>query len=157
MTLSPGNPDLSLWLWGRCPPWTEGADELPLLTPAQVRTLSPQALAYLGDAVYELFIRGCYLFPPRRIQLYHQQVVSQVRAEQQAQALAQLHPYLTPDEVAILKWGRNATPSGRRADAINYGQATGLETLVGYLYVTDPQRLSQLLGYLLREGTAPGP
>ena len=126
----------------------------PMLSQAQLRELSPLALAYLGDAVYELFIRGHYLFPPKRTQTYHQQVVSQVRAEQQAHHLEALRPHLTPDEVEVLRRGRNATPSRRqRAAAAIYQQATRLETLVGYLYLTDPQRLGELLNHLDLEGT----
>ena len=63
----------------------------PHLSEAQLRALSPLALAYVGDAVYELFMRGHYLLPPKRIQAYHQQVVSQVRAEQQAQQIGRAH------------------------------------------------------------------
>jgi ribonuclease-3 family protein len=120
----------------------------PLLE-SQLRQLSPLALAYLGDAVYELFIRGQYLFPPQRIQTYHQQVVSQVRAEQQAHHLQTLLPHLTPAEVEILRRGRNATTRRRqRAEAAVYQQATSLETLVGYLYLTDPTRLGELFSHL---------
>lgn len=122
----------------------------PAATPAQLQRLSPQALAYIGDAVFELFVRGCYLLPPRRLQTYHQQVVNQVRAEQQAASLQELLPHLTVAETAILKQGRNAAPSrGRRADAAVYGQATGFEALLGYLYLSDPERLTCLLQRLL--------
>jgi ribonuclease-3 family protein len=122
----------------------------PHLSEAQLRELSPLALAYMGDAVYELFIRGQYLLPPKRIQTYHQQVVSQVRAEQQAHHLEALRPHLTSDEEAILRRGRNATPSRRqRAAAAIYQQATSLETLVGYLYLTNPQRLDELFSHLV--------
>ena len=54
--------------------------------------LSPASLAYLGDAVYELYIRTYYLLPPQRLGDYHAQVVGKVRAEQQALDLAQLQP-----------------------------------------------------------------
>ncbi|HEY9606932.1 MAG TPA: ribonuclease III domain-containing protein [Allocoleopsis sp.] len=116
---------------------------------SQLQQLSPASLAYLGDAVYELYIRTCYLLPPRRISDYHQQVVGQVRAESQANHLRSLEPYLTEPELDILRRGRNAvTGSPRRLDPKIYQQATGLETLLGYLYLTDPQRLLQLLAHL---------
>lgn len=116
---------------------------------AQLQQLSPIALAYLGDAVYELFIRRCYLVPPKRPQAYHQQVVSQVRAERQAHHLQSLLPLLTPAELSILKRGRNAaTGRPRRIDPETYQQATGLEALIGYLYLTDPSRLAYLLSQL---------
>jgi ribonuclease-3 family protein len=116
------------------------------LSPLNVQQLSPAALAYLGDAVYELYIRRVCLLPPKRINTYHQQVVAQVRAEQQAQYLRSLLPYLSTSELDIVKKGRNAaTGRPKRLDPIIYQEATSLETLVGYLYLTDPQRLAQLL------------
>lgn len=116
---------------------------------SHIQRLSPASLAYLGDAVYELYIRTCYLLPPRRLGDYHQQVVSQVRAESQAKTLRSLEPYLTASELEILRRGRNAaTGHPRRLDPKIYQQATSLETLLGYLYLTDPQRLTQLLAHL---------
>ena len=117
--------------------------------PSNIQQVSPASLAYLGDAVYELYIRTWYLLPPRRLNDYHQQVVAQVRAESQANNLRSLEPYLTDPELEILRRGRNAaTGSTRRVDPKIYQQATSLETLLGYLYLTDPQRLTQLLAYL---------
>lgn len=112
----------------------------------RVGQLSPVSLAYLGDAVYELYIRARYLWPPKRIADYHDRVVARVRAEQQAEDLARLDPYLTDSERAILRRGRNAaTGKPRRLSARVYQQATGLETLIGYLYLQDPARLQDLL------------
>jgi ribonuclease-3 family protein len=154
--MTPPDPAWSTQLMARLwsAPWaaeTPSVESSPSASaPAQIQQLSPQALAYIGDAVFELFIRGCYLLPPRRLQTYHQQVVNQVRAEQQAASLQTLLPHLTSEETAILKQGRNAAPSrGRRADAAVYGQATGFEALLGYLYLKDPERLTQLLQLLL--------
>ncbi|MBD0266748.1 MAG: ribonuclease III [Cyanobacteria bacterium Co-bin8] len=119
------------------------------LSNGQVQALSPIALAYIGDAVYELFVRGFFLTPPCRIQAYHQKVVSQVRAEQQSHQLSKLTPYLTADEQDILRKGRNASPRGpRRIDPQIYQQATGFEALIGYLYLTDPRRLTELFSYV---------
>lgn len=113
---------------------------------ALVKRLSPAALAYLGDAVYEMYVRTLYLTPPKRIQDYHGQVVSHVRAESQARHLQMLQPHLTDVELEIVRRGRNATlKKPKRLDAETYQQATSLETLVGYLYITDPQRLIYLL------------
>lgn len=116
---------------------------------SQVQTLSPAALAYLGDAVYELYVRQLYLFPPRRPAMYHQLVVAQVRAEQQANCLQVLQPSLTEEEKDVVRRGRNAASSrSSRHNLETYRQATGLETLVGYLYLTDLPRLYQLLEIL---------
>lgn len=122
---------------------------------AQLQQISPGALAYLGDAVYELYIRRYYLIPPKRIQVYHQQVVSQVRAETQAQHLNQLIPFLTPTELDLLKRGRNAVGSRPKRVAPDiYQQATSLETLIGYLYLSDLHRLMELLNHLQIDSTA---
>ncbi|HAA30479.1 MAG TPA: Mini-ribonuclease 3 [Cyanobacteria bacterium UBA8553] len=103
----------------------------------------------MGDAVYELYVRTCYLLPPRRLSDFHNQVVAQVRAESQAKHLRSLEPHLTESELEILRRGRNAaTSSSRRLDPKIYQQATSLETLMGYLYLTNPQRLTQLLAHL---------
>ncbi len=112
---------------------------------AQIQQLSPIALAYLGDAVYELYIRRYYLVPPKRPQAYHHHVVAQVRAESQAHHLQALIPHLSPAELDIVKRGRNAAGKRpHRSDPEIYQQATGLEALVGYLYLVDAQRLLEL-------------
>ncbi len=119
------------------------------LTPEQINSLSPVALAYIGDAVYELFVRGMFLLPPKRIQVFHQQVVNQVRAEQQAHQVQRLLPLLTEAEQDLLRRGRNASSRGpRRVDSQIYQQSTGFEALIGYLYLSDPARLMELLGGL---------
>jgi ribonuclease III family protein len=121
----------------------------PMATPAEVERLSPAAWAYLGDAVYELYVRTSYLYPPKRLHAYHELVVSQVRAETQAHHLRSLSPYLNSTELAIVKRGRNAAAGrSKRADPEIYQQASSLETLVGYLYITDPERLTQLMALL---------
>lgn len=111
--------------------------------------LSPAALAYFGDAVYELFIRFIFLTPPQRISAYHHQVVAHVRAESQARYMAVLWPHCTTAELEVFRQGRNAAADGpRRVSAKVYRQATGFEALLGYLYLTDPQRLQAILALL---------
>ncbi|MGK7933356.1 MAG: Mini-ribonuclease 3 [Microcystaceae cyanobacterium] len=112
--------------------------------------MSPNALAYIGDAVYELWIRTVYLSPPKRISTYHQQVVDQVRAESQAEYLQRLYPHLSASEKEIVRRGRNAvTSKPKRLSLRVYQQATSLETLIGYLYLEDPQRLTELLAKIV--------
>lgn len=118
-------------------------------TPAEIERISPAAWAYLGDAVYELYIRSWYLMPARRLQAYHELVVGQVRAETQARHLRSISPYLNSTELAIVKRGRNAAANrSKRADPEIYQQASSLETLIGYLYLTDPERLTEILALL---------
>ena len=111
-----------------------------------VEQLSPTALAYLGDVVYELYVRTQYLFPPKKIGDYHNQVVAKVRAEAQADDLLILQPHLNSSEKELLRRGRNAAVGKpRRLSPQIYQRATSLETLIGYLYLTNPQRLDELL------------
>ncbi|MGF1600536.1 MAG: Mini-ribonuclease 3 [Thermosynechococcaceae cyanobacterium] len=119
------------------------------LSNGEVEQLSPATWAYLGDAVYELFVRTRLLLPPRRLQVYHRQVIAQVCAESQAEVVSVLANYLTASELDIVKRGRNAA-SGKpkRVKLSTYQQATGLEALLGYLYLTDPPRLEQVLVHL---------
>ena len=115
----------------------------------QIERLSPIALAYIGDAVFELYVRTIFLMPPKRMANYHNQVVTQVRAESQAVHLSKLLVYLTDSEKDILRRGRNAsTMKPRRLSRQVYQQATSFESLVGYLHLTNPQRLQELLAKL---------
>jgi ribonuclease III family protein len=111
-----------------------------------LKRLSPKSLAYLGDAVYELYVRMIYLLPHCRVDSYHNLVVTQVRAEKQALHLQSLIPYLATDELEIVRRGRNAvTGKPKRLDPATYQQATSFETLIGYLFLTDETRLTELL------------
>ncbi|TAE52862.1 MAG: ribonuclease III [Nostocales cyanobacterium] len=116
------------------------------LTQAQVQEISPSALAYLGDAIYELYVRMFFLWPKQRPEIYHHLVVAQVRAETQALHLRSLTPHLRSNELEIVRRGRNAaTGRPKRLNPEIYQQATSLETLIGYLYLTDYPRLQELL------------
>ncbi|BAZ47525.1 ribonuclease III [Nostoc ellipsosporum NOK] len=128
------------------------ANTVPLaqqISQTQLQQISPAALAYLGDAIYELYVRMSYLLPLQRIENYHHLVVAQVRAETQALHLRSLIPHLRQTELEIVRRGRNAaTRRPKRVDPEIYQQATSLETLIGYLYLTDSQRLNELLQQL---------
>ncbi len=98
-----------------------------------VRTVSPLALAFIGDGVYEMMVRERLVClanrPPREL---HREAVKLVRAEAQAAAMEVLLPLLTEKEEAVYKRGRNAHTT-RNSD--EYHRATGLETLFGWLYL----------------------
>lgn len=113
-----------------------------------IAEIPASALAYIGDAVYEMQMRLHYLMPPRTAKQYHHLVVSQVRAEQQAKILEALD--LTDFESDLVRRGRNAAGSApRRVDPHIYQKATGFEALIGYLYLTDRDRLDQIFTQLL--------
>ncbi len=125
--------------------WLTAANSL---SHRQAMQVAPAVLAYIGDAVYELHVRLQYLHPPRRIQAYHQQVVAQVRAEAQAEHLLALveAELLTEVEQDVVRRGRNAaTGKPKRLTVDVYRHATGFEALLGYLYLTQGDRLSDLL------------
>ncbi len=126
------------------------------LSPAQIRRLSPAALAYLGDAIYELHVRQHYLFPPQRLDRFHRQVVDRVRGEAQAQILTALLPHLSPQEQEIVRWGQNGAKRPPRHLSIEtYRRATGFEALLGYLHLTQPQRLQEILAFTDVLGSEP--
>ena len=132
-------------------PWSLQSDMFSLesIKHQQIQAISPVALAYIGDAVFELYVRMRFLWPPQRIQQFHHQVVGQVKAEQQAKYLLQLLPHLDEAEADMVRRGRNATSkSPKRLSAKIYRQATAFETLVGYLYITNQGRLLELLSSL---------
>lgn len=112
--------------------------------------LPPLALAYIGDAVYELWVRarlvaaGGSALKPRDL---HREALGWVRAEAQAAALEALRPLLSAAEADIVRRARNQRPGHPvAAGQAAYRLSTGLEALCGYLYLRgDEQRLEQLL------------
>lgn len=118
-------------------------------TPSPVADLPPQQLAWLGDAVWELQQRLLQCRRPARPQDSHRAVVGRVRAAAQAEALQRLEPQLRPHERDLVRRGRNRAGRGPRGgDPALYGQATGFETMLGWLFLRDPQRLAELLDVL---------
>ena len=98
-----------------------------------LHTLSPLALAFVGDGVYSLMVRERLLSQANRpVNDLHRLAVREVRAEAQAAAMDRVLPLLTEEEEAVFKRGRNAHTARSGAD---YHRATGLESLFGYLYL----------------------
>ncbi|WP_234978626.1 Mini-ribonuclease 3 [Anaerosalibacter sp. Marseille-P3206] len=100
--------------------------------------LSPLQLAYIGDAVYELFIRTYLLQSNKPVHELHKEATHYVKAKAQSDIVHFLSEDLTEDEKGIVKRGRNAKTysSPKNANIIDYKYATGFETLVGFLYLT---------------------
>ncbi len=107
------------------------------------RTLSPLALAFVGDGVYGLMVREYLLCQANRpAGVLHKLSVDMVRAEAQAAAAERLLPILTETEEGVYRRGRNAHTTRNSAA---YHQSTGLESLFGYLYLRGEQeRLREL-------------
>lgn len=112
------------------------------------RMLSPLRLAYIGDAVHDLFVRTELVFLGGKAGAMHKDAVRNVNAAAQAEALARIAGMLTEDEADIVRRGRNAHAHHnvpRRANPADYKQATGLEALLGFLYLTGRmERLCEL-------------
>mmetsp|Transcript_6901 Transcript_6901/g.16911 ORF Transcript_6901/g.16911 Transcript_6901/m.16911 type:complete len:217 (-) Transcript_6901:275-925(-) len=135
-----------------------------LLSPnssCRVNQMSGTDLAYIGDVVFELFIRSRHVWPSKRTSDLQNTVVSLVRAEHQSYILQKLKKSfpLSEKENQVLMRGRNAvTKSKNRRNPVAYQDSTALEALVGYLYINDKTRCEELLSWLetvvdIREGT----
>lgn len=108
-------------------------------------------LAYLGDTVYDLYVRSHLINRGGRVRDLHRLAVSFVCAHAQAEALGRIEELLTEDEQAVVRRARNVRQSPpKNADAAEYHRATALEALIGYLYVTgEGKRLGALLARAL--------
>ncbi|KAF3450614.1 hypothetical protein FNV43_RR06703 [Rhamnella rubrinervis] len=109
------------------------------------------SLAYLGDCIYELYARRHFLFPPLSMEEYNDRVTAVVRCEAQDALLQKLlhDNCLTEQERNVIRWGKNInsakTRTKKRAGAAVYNRASSLETLVGYLYLTNLKRLEEIM------------
>ena len=103
------------------------------LKEVDIRTYSPLTLAYIGDAVYDVIFRTA---PVNKL---HHKTIQYVKAPAQAALIESIMEELTPEEEAVYKRGRNAKPytMAKNATMGEYKKATGLEALIGYLYLTD--------------------
>jgi ribonuclease-3 family protein len=118
--------------------------------------LGPAQLAWLGDAVWELHQRLRHCDQPARANDLHRAVVGEVQAEAQAQALRRLEPLLDEEERRMVLRGRNRAGRGPRRGAPGpYGQATGFETMLGWLFLQNPRRLAELLDHLEKTDIRP--
>lgn len=120
-----------------------------------IRELPVSTLAYIGDAVYELYVRLA-LCRQRVLNSgeLHRRAVRLVKASAQAEGARTILPLLSEAEDAIYRRGRNNQPSSqsKNADPVEYRMATGLEALIGYLYLNQEEdRLMQLLHILVEE------
>jgi ribonuclease-3 family protein len=105
---------------------------------ADASSLSPVALAFMGDAIYETLVRNYLItvlhLPTAKL---HGACVGFVKASAQAEAVKLLTPLLTDEERTILRRGRNANTIHvpKNAAPADYRYATGLEALFGYLHL----------------------
>jgi len=115
----------------------------------ELALVSPLTWAYIGDAVYELYIREHLIrttnLKPHRL---HIETIKYVKASAQAKILQELQEVLTEEEKEIVKRGRNTETHSapKNADMKDYMYATAFEALIGYLHVTEQkERLDEIL------------
>ncbi len=119
---------------------------------ADLRTYSPLALAFLGDAVYSLIARSLVISKGnRQAAKLHEASKKYCCAAGQAAVGDAIAGLLSPEEARIYKRGRNSSPfhHAKHASMEVYLKATALETLCGYLYLAGEE---ERLLYLIREG-----
>lgn len=117
-----------------------------------LKMLSPLSLAFIGDCIYELFVREQLIcdgnYPANKL---HKKSVEKVCCKAQADNAEKILPILTEEELDAFKRGRNAHTNNipKNATYAQYHKATGLETLFGYLYLKgDLLRLKELFSLL---------
>jgi ribonuclease-3 family protein len=114
-----------------------------------IRQTNTTALAYLGDAVYEVYVRESSVrAKPANIDAIHRMNVRYVRAEGQEVAIRALLPELTEEEQSIVRRARNhkITSKPKNANPVTYKMATAFEALIGYLYMTEQKaRMEEII------------
>ena len=127
------------------------------LSLVQVNGLSMLALAHVGDAVYELLVRSMLASEsPAGVQDLHRRTVARVCAQAQASAARDLQPFLTEEEAAVYRRGRNSRVHGipQHANPAEYHSATGLEALFGWLYLQGKtERVRELFSAIMEART----
>ena len=113
------------------------------------KLLSPLVWAYVGDSVYELFVRTKLTnksnAKPHKL---HIESIKYVKAKAQADILKRIQDNLTEEEKDIVRRGRNTENHhvAKNANIADYSQSTGFEALIGYLYLTkQDERLEEIL------------
>ncbi len=118
-----------------------------------INCINVLALAYLGDAVYEVYIREKLINKGiNNVDKLQTESVKYVSAKGQANILDKLidNNFLSDEEIEIVKRGRNYKRSShpKNTDIITYKCSTGFEALIGYLYLTNKDRLNEILNQI---------
>ncbi|MDY3118137.1 MAG: ribonuclease III domain-containing protein [Peptoniphilus sp.] len=108
----------------------------PMWTVDETRGQNPLVLAYIGDCVFELFVRSKILHNNEKVAALHRASAKKVKASAQAELSEAIGDFFTEEEAAVFRRGRNAHPKtmAKNASMADYRKATGFECLIGYLY-----------------------
>ena len=126
------------------------------ITEEKARLMSPVVLAYLGDAVYSLYVREKLAFcSDAKSGALNKKAAQTVSAGEQAKLVTAILPLLTEEEQSIYRRAKNAKKisKAKNQSPTDYSKSTGFEALIGYLYVTGQEaRMNYLLGYTENKG-----
>lgn len=118
----------------------------------KAKNLNPIVLAFVGDAVYSLFVRERLTFlTDSKTGELNAKATSEVNAIAQAEFVKDILELLTEEELSVFKRARNAKKptKAKHASVVEYNMATGFEAILGYLYITGQ---NQRLNFLLNKG-----
>lgn len=123
------------------------------MTDARASELGALELAYIGDTVYDLYVRaGLLTQGGGRVNGLHLRASKRVCAAAQARAFARIEPELDAQEAEVARRGRNAAhrTMPKNGSAEDYHAATALEALIGYLYITGrTDRMDEIMRRIL--------
>lgn|SRR5574344_1250498 len=101
--------------------------------------------AYLGDAVWELFVREKTVNRSEHAEEVHKITTERVKASAQKEYLIEIENILTEEEQELARRGRNlSVPVGRKSNQGEYRMATAFEVLIGWWYKNNPKRLNEI-------------
>ena len=120
-----------------------------------VNMMSPLVWAYIGDSIYEVYIRT-YLINTTNLNAHqlHLKTIHYVKANAQAKALEIIQDNLTEKEKEIVRRARNTKKhhTAKNAGIAEYTYATALEGLIGYLYLTKQEkRIEEIIEFIIRQ------
>ena len=125
------------------------------LPDVDLKTYSPLALAFIGDGIFDLIIRTLVVGTGNtKASQLHKRTSQMVKAPAQSQMVEVILPLLTEEEEAVYRRGRNAkSPTmAKNATMAEYRRATGLEALMGYLYLNNQfERIVELMKAAINE------
>ena len=119
------------------------------LTDEEIREAAPLSLAYVGDTIFDLYLRSrLVVSTDQPVSKLHKRASAFANASAQARLLKSLEESLSPEEAAVARKGRNARVHTipKHATPADYHLATGFEALLGYLFLTGrDERLMEIL------------
>ena len=114
-----------------------------------VKEVNVKTLAYIGDVVYELYIREHVISNSHeQVNKLHKKTIKYVSAKAQAKIVEIVHDELSDEEKDIIRRGRNADANTvpKNTDVVTYKIATGFEALIGWLYLSKQEtRLKEII------------